>query len=84
MGSLPEERLKPAPIFHNTSLDLFGPFHVKAPVKRRTELEVYGVIFTCMVCRAVYLDIAEGYDTQFFGDIQEICQCEMLPKGSVY
>lgn len=66
MGSLPAERLKPAPPFYNTSLDLFGPFHVKAPVKRRTELKVYGIIFTCMVCRAVYLDIAEGYDTNNF------------------
>ncbi|XP_045115478.1 uncharacterized protein LOC123507035 [Portunus trituberculatus] len=66
MGSLPEEKLKPAPPFYNTSLDLFGPFWVKAPVKRRTELKVYGVIFTCMVCRAVYLDIAEGYDTSNF------------------
>ena len=66
MGSLPEERLKPAPPFYNTSLDLFGPFYVKAPVKRRTELKVYGIIFTCMVCRAVYLDIAEGYDTNNF------------------
>lgn len=27
---------------------------------------MYGVIFTCLVCRAVYLDIAEGYDTNKF------------------
>ena len=66
MGSLPEERLKRAPPFYSTSLDLFGHYYAKAPVKRRTVLKVYGVIFTCMVCRAVYLDIAEGYDTTVF------------------
>lgn len=81
MRSLPEERLKPAPPFYNTSLDLFGPFHVKAPVKRRTELKVYGITFTCMVCRAVYLDIAEGYDTNhFFKTFRRFVSVRGFPK----
>ena len=66
MGSLPEERLSPAPPFYHTSLDLFGPFLVKDPVKRRTTMKVFGIIFTCMLCRGVYLDIAEGYDANSF------------------
>lgn len=48
MGVFPEERLSPAPPFYNTSLDLFGPFHVIDIVKKRTRMKVFGVIFTCM------------------------------------
>lgn len=35
-------------------------------VKRRVKRKAYGVIFNCMATRAVYLDIAEGYDTESF------------------
>ena len=66
MGPLPEERLKPSPPFFRTSLDLFGPFQVKDTVKRRVTRKVYGVIFNCMVSRAVHLELVEGYDTQSF------------------
>lgn len=66
MSVLPEERLSPTPPFYKTSLDLFGPFHVIDTVKKRTRMKVFGVIFTCMWCRAVYLDLAEGYDTGSF------------------
>lgn len=66
MGELPEERLKPSPPFYNTSVDLFGPMYVKDVVKKRTQLKVYGVLFNCLASRAVYIDLAEGYDTSSF------------------
>ena len=66
MGPLPEERSKPSPPFFKTSLDLFGPFLVKDTVKRRTTRKVYGIIFNCVVSRAVHLELVEGYDTQSF------------------
>lgn len=66
MGQLPEQRLKPAPAFFNTSLDLFGPIMIRDTVKRRVRSKVYGVIFTCMTSRAVYIDLTEGYDTDSF------------------
>ncbi|XP_045117670.1 uncharacterized protein LOC123508203 [Portunus trituberculatus] len=66
MGQLPEQRLKPAPAFFNTSLDLFGPMMIRDTVKRRVRSKVYGVIFTCLTSRAAYIDLAEGYDTDSF------------------
>ncbi|XP_068225121.1 uncharacterized protein [Palaemon carinicauda] len=64
MGQCPSERLQPIPIFFNTAFDVFGPFFVKDTVKRHTRKKVYGIIFNCMVSRAVYLDLAEGYDNE--------------------
>lgn len=66
MGQLIPERLKPSPPFYHISLDLFGPFYVKDTVKRRTKRKVYGVIFNCLVCRAVHTDLTEGYSTEDF------------------
>ncbi|KAK3881885.1 hypothetical protein Pcinc_013710 [Petrolisthes cinctipes] len=66
MGQLPDKRLKPSPAFYNTALDLFGPILIRDTVKRRSRAKVYGVIFTCFTCRAVYLDLTEGYDTDSF------------------
>ena len=66
MGELPEGRLKPSPPFYNTSVDLFGPMYVKDVVKKRTQLKVYGVLFNCLASRAIYRDMAEGYDKNSF------------------
>ena len=66
MGNLPKERLKPAPPWYSTSLDLFGPFTIRDAVKKRTTLKAYGVIFNCIGTRAVYLDLAPDYSTESF------------------
>ena len=66
MGQLSDKRLKPSPGFYNTFLDLFGPMLIRDTVKRRSKANVYGVIFTCFISRAVYLDLTEGYDTDSF------------------
>ena len=66
MGQIISERMKPAPPFYYTSLDLFGPFTIRDTVKRRTMTKAYGIIFTCLVTRAVYLDLADSYNTQSF------------------
>ncbi|XP_064107962.1 uncharacterized protein LOC135216519 [Macrobrachium nipponense] len=66
MGQVAQERLRPTPPFYHTSLDLFGPLTIRDTVKRRTYGKAYGVIFNCLVSRAVYVDLAESYDTKGF------------------
>ena len=66
MGTLPLERLLPSPAFYYCAVDLFGPFVIKDAVKRRTRGKAYGVLFNCLSSRAVYVDVAEGYDTESF------------------
>ena len=66
MGILPIERVKPSPPFSNCGIDLFGLLKIRDNVKRRCFSKCYGVIFNCLVSRAVYIDISEGYDTDSF------------------
>ena len=66
MGQVTEERMKPASPFRHTALDLFGPFTIRDTVKRRIRGKAFEVIFTCLVTRAVHLDIAEGNSTTDF------------------
>ena len=66
MGQLPYDRLKPAPAFHITFLDLFGPFMVRGVVNKRSRSKCFGVIFTCGNSRAVYCDLSQDYGTDSF------------------
>ena len=66
MGNLPTDRLKPAPPWYSTGIDLFGPYRIRDEVKKRTTSKTYGVIFTCLGTRAVYLDIASDYSADKF------------------
>ena len=66
MGPLPAERLKPSPPFYNISVDYFGPFWIKAEVNSRSKGKCFGVIFTCLYTRAVYVDIANSANTDSF------------------
>ena len=66
MAPLPIERLKPAPMWHFTGIDLFGPFSVKGEVNKRSAGKAYGAIFTCFLTRAVYVDLSCDYSTDAF------------------
>ena len=66
MAPLPMERLKPSPPWLYTSLDFFGPFEVRGEVNKRSRGKAYGVLFNCLSCRAVYVDIAADYSTEGF------------------
>ena len=63
MANLPEDRLEPAPPFTFSGVDFFGPWVIK---EGRKLLKRYGVIFTCMACRAIHLETANSLDTDSF------------------
>ena len=64
MANLPEERLTPnQPPFSRVGVDCFGPFFVK---QGRSKLKRYGVLFTCLVTRAVHIEVAHSLDTSSF------------------
>ena len=63
MADLPFDRLEPSPPFSYSAVDFFGPFYVK---EGRKELKRYGVLFTCMACRAVHIETANCLDTSSF------------------
>lgn len=66
MGQLPEERLKPAPAWHCTAIDFFGPFKIRDEVKKRTTGKAYGVIFNCLGTTAVHVELAPDCSTEKF------------------
>ncbi|XP_071944795.1 uncharacterized protein [Antedon mediterranea] len=66
MGQLPIERLKPSPPWSFIGVDLFGPFITRGEVNKRARGKAYGIIFTCLVTQAVYLDLATDYSTTGF------------------
>ncbi|XP_037774346.1 uncharacterized protein LOC119570828 [Penaeus monodon] len=63
MSDLPKDRLEPSPPFTYCAVDYFGPFYVKV---RRSEVKRYGALFTCLVSRAIHLEVAESMDTDSF------------------
>ena len=63
MADLPEERVSISPPFTYCGIDYFGPFVIK---EKRKEVKRYGVLFTCLYCRAVHIEVANSLDTDSF------------------
>ena len=63
MADLPKDRLEPSPPFTYAAVDFFGPFYIK---EGRNKPKRYGVLFTCMVSRAVHLETANSLETDSF------------------
>ena len=64
MADLPADRVTPEePPFTNTGIDFFGPYFVK---RGRGQEKRYGVVFTCLVSRAVHIEVAESLSTDSF------------------
>ncbi|XP_076832060.1 uncharacterized protein LOC143477359 [Brachyhypopomus gauderio] len=68
MSNLPAERLNPGPPFTNVGVDVFGPWIISA---RRTrggiaENKRWAVIFTCLVSRAVHIEVLESLSSSSF------------------
>ena len=64
MSDLPPERTSPAAPFTFTTLDLFGPYEVRDGKRRRVTMKAWGVVFSCMVSRAIHADVVEDQSTE--------------------
>ena len=63
MANLPPCRLNESAYFTHCGINMFGLFVVK---QRRSEVKLYGVMFTCMVSRAIHIEVAFNLDTDSF------------------
>lgn len=63
MANLPADRVEPAPPFTYSAVDYFGPFYVR---EGRKHVKRYGLLFTCLSCRAVHIEVANSLDTSSF------------------
>ena len=64
MASLPKERVEvDNPPFTYVGVDYFGPMLVKY---RRGTVKRYGCLFTCMVTRAVHIEVTHSLDSNSF------------------
>ena len=59
MADLPADRLTPAPPFTYCAVDYFRPWYVR---EGRKDLKRYGVLFTCLVTRAIHLEVATSLE----------------------
>lgn len=65
MADLPESRLDAGSLpFTRTAVDLFGPFDVS--LYRNRTAKRWGVLFTCMVTRAIFLELVPSLSTPDF------------------
>uniref|UniRef100_A0A183BU61 Integrase catalytic domain-containing protein n=1 Tax=Globodera pallida TaxID=36090 RepID=A0A183BU61_GLOPA len=60
---LPEERVSEARPFFQTGVDYFGPLHVR---QGQETVKIYVALFTCLVIRAIHLEVAEDYSAEAF------------------
>ncbi|XP_032396233.1 uncharacterized protein LOC116704734 [Etheostoma spectabile] len=77
MADLPTERVDPSPPFTYCGMDCFGPFHTK---QGRKEHKRYGLLFTCLSCRAVHIEMLNDMSTDAF--INGL-RCFLAVRGAV-
>ena len=63
MALLPSDRVEESPPFTFSAVDIFGPYSVKHGRKVHKR---YAVLFTCMSCRAVHIEVAFSLTTDSF------------------
>ncbi|XP_050390455.1 uncharacterized protein LOC126809746 [Patella vulgata] len=63
MSNLPEDRLESTAPFTYCGVDCFGPWLIK---EGRKELKRYGVLFTCLNCRAIHVETVNTMTTDSF------------------
>ncbi len=82
MAPLPKERIDDMVAFQNIAVDLFGPLYVKKYSVEQTNKQekVYGCIFTCLMSRAIHLELMYGMSTEeFLKAFQLMCSRKGTP-----
>ena len=63
MADLPSEHVDPSPPFTYCGMDYFGPFFTK---QGRKVQKRYGLLFTCLCCRAIHIEMLDDMSTDVF------------------
>ncbi|CAI5668824.1 unnamed protein product [Oreochromis niloticus] len=63
MADLPSERVDPSPPFTYCGMDCFGPFFTK---QGRKVNKRYGLLFTCLCCRAIHIEMVNDMSADAF------------------
>lgn len=81
MGQLPEVRSKPSPPFTSVMIDYFGPYAVRGDVQKRISGKAWGIIFTDLVSRAVFIEGVFEYTTDaFLLALSKFASCRGYPE----
>ena len=81
MASLPKDRLQVAPPFSKVGVDYFGPLVIKHSRKQEKR---YGYLFTCLVTRAVPLEVARSLETDSFINALRKFVARRGPPSDIY
>ncbi|CAI5694724.1 unnamed protein product [Oreochromis niloticus] len=63
MADLPSDRVDPSPPFTYCGMDCFGPFFTK---QGRKVNKRYGLLFTCLCCRAIHIEMVNDMSADAF------------------
>ena len=79
MPPWPKERVVEALPFEYTGLDYFGPLYIKQYTNDDTPVykKVWVCLFTCMVVRAIHLELVEDMSANEF----LLCLCHFMACG---
>ncbi|XP_030611587.1 uncharacterized protein LOC115798771 [Archocentrus centrarchus] len=77
MSEFPRQRLEPSPPFTFCGMDCFGPFLTK---QARKVHKRYGLLFTCLCCRAVHIEMLDDMTTDAFINA---LRCFIAIRGAV-
>ena len=81
MASLPKDRLQVGPPFSKVGVDYFGPLMIKHSRKQEKR---YGCLFTCLVTRAVHLEVARSLETDSFINALRKFVARREPPSDIY
>jgi hypothetical protein len=56
MGTLPNHRVGPSPIFQSVAVDLFVPIEYQGVINKRQVGKGWGVMFVCSATSAVHVE----------------------------